>query len=150
MPAGGGGTAHFRTMFQLAYVSSSRGLFSPADIASILAVSREKNRKLGITGMLLYKGGNILQVLEGERDVVLGLFETICLDPRHSGVIKLYECEKAERDFPGWSMGFHDLDAEDLRAMEGFSEFFEPQFDMTTIKPSAAAHLLSSFKAAIR
>jgi hypothetical protein len=137
-------------MIQLAYVSSSRGLFSPADIASILAVSREKNRKLGITGMLLYKGGNILQVLEGERDAVLGLFETIRNDPRHGGVIKLYAWEKAERDFPEWSMGFHDLEAEDLRAMEGFTEFFDPQFDMTAIKPSAAARLLSGFKASVR
>lgn len=137
-------------MIQLAYVSSSRGLFSSADIASILAVSRERNRKLGITGMLLYKSGNILQVLEGERDAVRGLFEKICRDPRHGGVIKLYEYEKAERDFPEWSMGFHDLEAEDLRAMEGVSEFFDPQFDMNTIKPSAAARLLSSFKASIR
>ena len=137
-------------MIQLAYVSSSVELFSPDDIASILTVSREKNRRLGVTGMLLYKDGNVLQILEGERDKVVGLFETICNDARHRGVIKLYERSIAERDFPEWSMGFHDLGVEDLRGLEGASEFLEPTFDMSAIKPSAAARLLSSFKGSVR
>ena len=54
-------------MIQIAYVSSTRELLSAEDIAQILSKSRENNGRRGITGMLLYKGGDVLQVLEGKR-----------------------------------------------------------------------------------
>jgi len=137
-------------MIQLAYVSSTKGLLTVDAIEKILVVSREKNRKLGITGMLLYKGGNVLQVLEGEREGVVALFEVIRKDERHGGVIKLYQTNIKERDFPEWTMGFHELNAESARRLEGFSEFLDPGFDMHAIKPSAAAKLLNCFKSGIR
>jgi hypothetical protein len=40
-----------------------------------LEQSRENNLRLDVTGMLLYKGGNFMQMLEGEKDAVLGLYE---------------------------------------------------------------------------
>ena len=61
-------------------------------------------------------------------------------------LIKIYQKSIASRDFPDWTMGFHDLDAEHARQFEGFSEIFDADFDMHTIKPSFAAKLLSSFK----
>jgi hypothetical protein len=137
-------------MIQLAYVSSTKGLLPADEIAGILVKSREKNHKRGITGMLLYKGGNVLQVIEGEKEAVLALFEVIRLDERHGGVIKLYQKDIAERDFPEWTMGFHDLNADSARNLEGFSEFFDPNFDIHAIKPSAAARLLNHFKSGLR
>ena len=137
-------------MIQLAYVSSTKGLLTADEIAKILVGSREKNRKLGITGMLLYKGGNVLQVLEGEKEEVVALFEVIRKDERHGGVIKLYQKNIEERDFPEWTMGFHDLNAEGARRLEGFSEFLDSSFDMHAIKPSAAAKLLHCFKSGVR
>ena len=53
-------------MIPLAYVSSTCGLLTVDDIVNTLAASREKNGKQGITGMLLYKDGNVLQILEGD------------------------------------------------------------------------------------
>ena len=137
-------------MIQLAYISSTRGLLTADDIAKILVGSREKNHRRGITGMLLYKGGNVLQIVEGETEEVIALFEVIRKDERHSGVIKLYQRNIAERDFPEWTMGFHDLNAESVRNLEGFSEFLDPNFDVLTLTPSSAARLLYSFKSGIR
>ena len=137
-------------MIQLAYVSSTKGLLTVDAIEKILVVSREKNRKLGITGMLLYKGGNVLQVLEGEREEVVALFEVIRKDERHGAIIKLYQTNIKERDFPEWTMGFHELNAESARRLEGFSEFLDPGSDMLAINPSAAAKLLNCFKSGIR
>lgn len=137
-------------MIQLAYASSTRGLLTTGDIVKILAGSRVKNQKRGITGMLLYKGGNVLQIIEGENEEVLALFEVIQKDERHSGVIKLYQKNIDARDFPEWTMGFHDLGAEGARHLEGFSEFLDPRFDMHTINPSSAARLLNSFKSGVR
>ena len=137
-------------MIQLAYVSSTYILLSAEDIASILVVSREKNRRLGITGMLLYKGGNVLQILEGEKDKVVELFDVIRKDKRHGGVIELYQKKVTERDFPEWTMGFYDLNAEGARFLEGFVDFLDPNYDMHAIKPSAAAKLLKAFKSVVR
>jgi len=137
-------------MIQLAYVSSTKGLLTVDQIAEILVVSREKNRTLGITGKLLYKSGNVLQVIEGEEETVGALFEKIQNDERHTGVIKLYQKNITERDFPEWSMGFSELNAESARRLEGFSEFLDPGFDMHAIKPSAAAKLLNCFKSGVR
>ena len=137
-------------MIQLAYASSTRGLLTTDDITKILVGSREKNRKRGITGMLLYKGGNVLQIIEGDTEEVTALFEVIRKDERHSGVIKLYQKNIDERDFPEWTMGFHDLNAEGVRNLEGFSEFLDPRFDVLTISASSAARLLNAFKSGIR
>ena len=99
-------------MIQIAYVSSTRGLLTAAGIAELLVGSRERNLARQITGMLLYKGGNVLQVIEGEEPQISSLFRSISKDPRHTGVIRLYQKNIESRDFPDWTMGFHDLDAE--------------------------------------
>jgi len=137
-------------MIQLAYLSSTRSLLNVYEIAEILIKSRENNEKRGITGMLLYKDGNVLQILEGEEDPVRALFEKISNDPRHSGVLRLYEKSVEVRDFSEWTMGFHDLEAEGARYLEGFSEFLDPLFDISQLKPSTAARLLSLFKQGVR
>ena len=137
-------------MIQIAYVSSTRELLSAEDIAQILSKSRENNGRRGITGMLLYKGGNVLQVLEGEKEALAQLFQKISQDERHHRVMKLYEKAISEREFPAWSMGFHDLDAEGARHLEGYSEFMDPKFDMSSIKPTAASKLMGLFRQGMR
>lgn len=54
----------------LIYGSSSTDRFSEADLVPLLQQAREKNQRLNVTGMLLYRDGNFLQVLEGERETV--------------------------------------------------------------------------------
>ena len=51
-------------IFSLVYVSEGNTTFSKKDLRELLTKSRENNSKLKISGMLLYKGGNFLQVLE--------------------------------------------------------------------------------------
>ena len=61
-------------MFRLIYVSTARELMDKDALLGILAKAREKNARLGITGMLLYKDGNFLQLLEGEETIVRGIY----------------------------------------------------------------------------
>jgi hypothetical protein len=44
-------------MIQYIYVSSSVKPFSNEELLELLGKSRENNERLGITGMLVYKGG---------------------------------------------------------------------------------------------
>jgi len=133
-------------MIQIAYFSSTPSLLSPDDIAGILLKSRANNLRRGITGMLLYKGGSVLQVLEGEKTEVDALYAIIERDKRHRGVIRMFEKTIAQRDFPEWTMGFYDLNAEGATYLEGYNAILENDFDMAGFKPSAAQKLIAVFK----
>src|SRR6266496_3606353 len=112
-----------KLMFFLVYVSSAVKPFSRSELVDLLAKSHENNTALGITGMLLYKNGNFMQVLEGEEHVVRALYARIGLDSRHRGLLTLMQGPLAERQFPDWSMGFHDLNAAEVLSTPGYNEF---------------------------
>ena len=73
-------------LINLIYASSATRLMNEEDLLAILKKSHENNGQLNITGMLLYRGGNFLQVLEGEEKVVDERFKVIMGDPRHHQV----------------------------------------------------------------
>lgn len=97
-------------MLHLVYVSSAQELLTDEQILDILHVSRRNNERDGITGLLLYKGGNFIQALEGPAERVEALLERIEHDPRHKGMELLIREQHPERSFPNWSMGFYNLD----------------------------------------
>src|SRR4028119_1894045 len=109
-------------MFFLVYVSSATRPFSREDLRVLLETCRKNNAELGVTGMLLYKDGNFMQVLEGDEGAVRGLYARIAADPRHGGEITLQQGFAEGRQFPDWSMGFRDLDSPEARAGRGYNE----------------------------
>ena len=109
-------------MLSITYVSSAAELFTERQLVDLLRAVRAKNQALGLTGMMLYRDGNIIQALEGPDDVVVETYEKICADPRHHGVIELLRQSVAQRTFDQWTMGFRYV--EDLDApLDGFSDF---------------------------
>lgn len=135
-------------MFSLVYVSSAVKPFSRQALADLLSVSRANNAQLDVSGMLLYKNGGFMQVLEGEEFTVRQLHARIAENPAHRGMLVLLQQRQAKRDFPEWSMGFRDLNARDAHTIAGYSEFLNmdlthPQFFND---PSSAQKLLLTFK----
>jgi hypothetical protein len=59
------------------YSSTATKAFTQAELLELLKRSREKNSLAGLTGMLLYKNGDFMQVLEGPNQAVHSLIETI-------------------------------------------------------------------------
>jgi hypothetical protein len=100
--------------FRLIYSSEAAPGLAAAELEKMLDESRIRNRVYGITGVLLFVEGAFLQILEGEREDVLGLMERIERDPRHSGVKVFYEQEVDERAFASWSMAYLSPSAEEL------------------------------------
>ena len=135
-------------MFYIVYVSSAVKPFSSTELVELLSKSHVNNATVGITGMLLYKDGNFMQVLEGEQEAVRALDVKIKRDPRHRGVLTLLQGQLAERQFPDWSMGFKDLNTVDLRSTPGYSEFLNcPLTEEEFLKdPSRCKKLLLTFK----
>lgn len=92
-------------LVRLLYASRAAAPLTAPVVDSILAQSRKNNAPHGITGMLCFSEDIFLQVLEGGRDAVCELFNTIVRDNRHQGVRLLVYEEIAERSFGGWTMG---------------------------------------------
>jgi Sensors of blue-light using FAD len=135
-------------LHHLVYVSAATRPFTKPELVELLAKAREKNTRLGLTGMLLYKDGDFLQVLEGEEAAVRALFGTIGQDPRHGRVMTLIDAPIAERQFRDWSMGFRNLADDDLRGMPGYSEFMNRSFLDAEYRdnPGEAEALLAMFR----
>jgi hypothetical protein len=118
-------------------------------LPDILKEAVRNNKQRNITGMLLYEGGNILQVLEGEADIVLETFRYIQLDKRHHGIFVLIEKEIETRQFVSWSMGFKQLTKVDLEKFPAAAHVFKAHPDEVSVRgrPSDALIILKSFAA---
>jgi DNA-binding transcriptional regulator YbjK len=112
-------------MRSIVYTSTQTRPITDTELAQILAVGREKNTALGITGILAHKGDNCLGILEGDDEVVRARFEQVRMDPRHTSVRVLLDEPLQHRAFPDWSMAFQPLDPL-MRQVPGFSDLFTP------------------------
>ncbi|MEN8672152.1 BLUF domain-containing protein [Nocardioides sp.] len=106
-------------MLSLTYLSSAVSPWSEGQLTELLVQARAKNEARGVTGVLLYHGGNFIQTIEGPDDVVLSTFGTVELDLRHRGVIVVLQDQIDEREFPDWSMGFRSLTNEGADSLLG-------------------------------
>ena len=100
--------------FRLIYSSAAAPDLDMDDLQQMLAESRVRNRAHDITGVLVYVDGVFLQILEGEKDKVLELMDTIERDPRHSGVKVFDEHDGVERAFASWNMAYLSPSAEEV------------------------------------
>ena len=135
-------------MLSLIYVSTSVKLLNDEELLGILKVSRENNSSRDVTGLLLYKGGNFMQVLEGPDEVVEAVFETIKADPRHKDVIVLSREQISNRQFPAWEMAFQNLDNPEVKNEPGYSQFLQDEFiaDVYRENPLRAYIMLLTFR----
>ena len=78
-------------MMHLAYTSTAVDLMDADDLAQILKEARERNRRRNVTGMLLYRDGTFLQVLEGKEEDVIHIYDLIKSDGRHRGLINVLQ-----------------------------------------------------------
>lgn len=102
-------------MHQIIYTSSATQAASDDDFRYIARHANQNNRTLDITGLMLYSDGVILQVLEGEKQIVETLYDRIKRDERHSSVMKLISREIEAREFPEWSIGLsQNIDTENV------------------------------------
>jgi hypothetical protein len=137
-------------MYRVVYVSSAVEPFSEEELSELLNTSRRNNHKSGITGMLLYDGGNFMQILEGPKPEVTAVLAKIHGDSRHRGLITLMEEDGVDGEFQQWSMGFNRLDRRES-CEEGENDFLRTPLDSREfqVSPSKSLRLLLSFRKVI-
>jgi hypothetical protein len=139
-------------MIYLIYASSSVRMMSDEELLQILEKSRENNAKLGVTGMLLYKGGNFLQVLEGEEAAVMATYDKIVQDSRHHGLMIFVKRPLEKRQFENWEMAFYNLNKINPDEVPGYSKYLTEALDSESFaeNPSVAHKFLEIFKENMR
>lgn len=136
-------------MHQIAYFSCANHILDPEELSQILDESRSWNADHGLTGLLLYRDGNFLQVLEGEEADVREIFTKISRDPRHKNIIVVLDEEVEERFFPEWEMAFRDVSGSDA---QGYISVLKHNWQDYTQPPegSRCRVILDSFRRSFR
>lgn len=99
------------TLYNLIYISNAQLHVGAQETQDILEISRQRNARLGITGMLLFADRRFIQILEGSTAAVEKVFASIANDARHTGVKVLTAGNIETRKFGAWSMGIEEVDA---------------------------------------
>jgi hypothetical protein len=126
-------------MVRLLYASHCEEL-SAEMIDAILKRSRENNPRQGITGLLCHGGNVFMQVLEGGRETVNALYNSIAHDARHRDVTMLHYEEITERRFAGWTMGQVNLGRINPSLLLKYSE--TPELDPFAVSGQVSMALL--------
>lgn len=131
----------------LIYVSSAVGEPDARALEAILDSAVKHNRANAVTGMLLYKEGSFLQVLEGPADAIGETFGRVERDPRHHDVTVILREPIVARSFGEWQMGFRLLGDRDAPSDPAFAPLFFGGFDASRLRarPGLALDLLVDF-----
>jgi hypothetical protein len=119
----------------------------PEILAAILDSSERNNKRNNITGMMSYSDGNVMQVLEGEKETVLKTYQAVQLDLRHYDIFLLLDEEIATRIFASWSMGFRQISTADMQEFPLAANVFKvrPSEIALRVQPSDVLIILKSF-----
>lgn len=81
----------------ITYKSSATAEPSTGDLHALVSQARDRNRRLDITGMLLFENGSFLQTIEGPPPAIAAVWESIQRDSRHHHIEVLSEHMVAAR-----------------------------------------------------
>lgn len=116
-------------MFQLLYVSTATKPFNTFELISMLNEGRRRNATLNINGMMLYKNGGFVHLLEGQKTAVKTLHREISNDKCHTDLVTIFERECPKGVFNDWSMGFDSQTNTLCHTLPGFTTFLDTPLD---------------------
>ena len=135
------------SLVSLTYTSAATRLLSVNELVELIEQIRAKNERLGVTGLLLYSGGNVIQTLEGTSYAVDAVFDAIRVDPRHEDVHVVDRNEVDERSFATWSMGFRNVSGREVAQLQDFGTFASDSVGRDLSPHAASAfELLEKFR----
>ncbi|MEG9248457.1 BLUF domain-containing protein [Arthrobacter sp. Soc17.1.1.1] len=111
--------------FSIVYSSTANHPLSDTDLAALLTTSRRNNARVDVTGLLLYRQGRFLQVLEGPEAGVRDRFRMIESDARHTDVRVLVEDRSMQRQFPDWTMAYEPITTAMAADIPGYGRSFD-------------------------
>jgi len=92
--------------YAVTYVSTASRDLNAEEISELLKYSKENNNSRGITGILLFSEGNFFQIIEGEKEKILELYQRIKTDKRHHNLIQIVGKEIHNEAYNGYEADF--------------------------------------------
>jgi hypothetical protein len=126
--------------------ASKKANFTESDLGQLLDECREKNAKVDITGMLLFRDNTFFQIIEGDRAVIDALFEKLSVDNRHTRITKIIVESIDQRSFGEWTMGYSKITIKELAEIPGLNDFFAKGISYFELGEGRAKTLLGAFK----
>lgn len=105
---------------RLVYRSQATHKLGSLHLFNLLIQYREKNRRLSITGHLLYTEEIFVQCIEGPAASLDSLWESLLRDERHHQVELISRSPVPERRFAEWTMAFSSYSYFNKYNMPGF------------------------------
>jgi|SRR5690606_30830653 len=85
--------------YAVSYVSTAQKDMEHSEVVELLDQTEVRNNELGIHGLLIYSEGNFFEVLEGDKELVIELYDVIRQDERHKNIIQIFEKSINEKPF---------------------------------------------------
>jgi len=104
---------------RIVYTSQALKMFSKRNLLDLLHDARAFNTIDNITGILMHREGNFLQVVEGDSENIENLITRLLIDPRHNNVQIISDSSVSRRLFKNWAMGCADFDRPELSFIPG-------------------------------
>ena len=101
-------------LHQILYVSTLAPDAPLTTVPDIARLSRVNNKRLDITGLMVFDGQRFCQQIEGSIKMVVNLFERISVDPRHGNVCMVHQGNITTRHFRHFNMGYPTIEDSDL------------------------------------
>ncbi len=99
----------------LLYVSRLADESNASCVSDIIKTARAFNAVNGITGVLVFDGERFAQFIEGEAAAIDALTQNLQRDRRHTEFTILHITPQEDaRQFQSWSMGYTDLELDQL------------------------------------
>lgn len=132
------------TLSTLIYRSLATPKPADIDLYYLLAQARERNRALGLSGLLLYDRGFYFQWLEGESASLGLVWSSIRRDGRHAEIVVLADQAIPVRLFDDWAMGFAHHDRAHGRIIDDFQEADTATLDDLHLNPMRTPSILGA------
>ena len=104
--------------YYLLYLGIARNQFTDEDFNSLLEQARSRNEFLAITGKLLHCEGTFIQLLEGKKESVDEVYQSITIDDRLIAVKLITSGTASNRHYNDWSMAFKDISMQEINELE--------------------------------
>ena len=129
-------------MKQIIYASRATRPLSESALAELMEVSRDRNRRAGITGLLVVHNNSYLQLLEGPSSTVEERYARIEADTRHTNLQVHVRGETQERRCPEWSMGLTAPDPAQWQDTIDAVKLPQPPVSLDLIESAVTARVL--------
>ena len=122
-------------LFRILFVSTANQPLTGPEFRELLCASTQRNKALGITGLLLYANGRFMGTSERPEVMVNEVFRGIQWDYRHKNVDVMVSETVTERLFPDWQFSVQGF-AASVDALPAACPFMSPDADTSEFRVS--------------